>query len=1086
MKRFLTTLYLLLAVAGMALAQRTITGTVTGDDGEALAGASVRVKDSNVGATTDVDGMYTVQAPAGATTLVISYTGYTTQEVTLGASNVVDVVLTAGVQLGETVVTALGVTRDEKSLGYSAQSVASEDINRAGEANFVQALAAKAAGVQVTGSNGMAGASSFVLIRGANSITRDNQPLLVVDGIPIDNSQLLSGASDPIGAFTQTNSVAYSNRGIDLNQAEIESVTVLKGAAATALYGSQAGNGAIIITTRRGKIGQNKVSVDLSSSLQFSQINKTLELQDKYSQGLGGQYRAPDGNLPGAGFAGSWGALIDTLRYDGATDYPWDKNGRIVGQSAAPNGARVVPYDPYDFFNTGVTSNTNLGISAANNFGSLRFSIGFMNQTGIVPKNDFQKLNLGLNADSKLGEKMRLGIGVQYINSGGTRIEQGSNTSGVMLGLLRTPVTFDNSNGLGDAAADDPSSYSFPNGRQRSYRGYGVYDNPYWTVNNNPLNDDVNRIIGNVTFNWAPVSWLDFTYRPSVDLYTDFRKQYFAIGSATRTAGQVYEDTYRNRILNADALLTFKPQFNEDWTTNLTLAHTMYSNRLDRTYFQGDGLVVPNFYDISNASGFTGIARNIEYRLMRGSAILDLSYRGLLYLGGSVTLEGNTTLPEENSVYPYYGGNAAFIFSELMDQQDYLSFGKVRASFGLVGLGTAPFSTATPYESTTIVDGWTSGVLFPFEGTAGFTRDDVLGNPELKPERRRQWEVGLDVRFFKNRLGLDFSYYDSRSFDVILPVPITGSTGYAFTVLNAAELSNTGFEIVLNAVPVQGPFNWDIQVNFTKNKNNVEALAEGVDQVFLGGFEGSSVRAVVDNPYGTIFGFGFYKDANGQTVIGSDGYPILDPNEKAFESSLPDFQVGILNSFSYRGITLSALLDIKEGGYAWNGTRSALYFFGTAKETENRGSSTVFEGNVAAYDGNGDLILYDHDNDATTPDIPQTEGANTQSVLLDEGWLRTGNANGFFGSNTEDFIEETSWVRLREVTLAYTLPGNWLRGARIEGASLFVSGRNLWLDTPFKGIDPETNLYGADNAQGLEYFNMPNTKSYTVGVNLKF
>lgn len=1080
MKQLYLLLTFLFAFAGAVAAQRTVTGTVTGDDGEPLIGASVRVKNANVGTVTDINGKYTVSVPNGATTLVVSYTGFETQEVVLGASNIVDLQLKSGTVLKEAVVTAMGISRDEKSLGYAAQSIESETVVRAGETNFVQALAGKAAGLQVTGSNGTAGASSYLLIRGANSITRDNQPLLVVDGVPIDNSQLVSGAADPVNAFTQTASVAYSNRAIDLNQNEIESVSVLKGAAATALYGSQAGNGAIIITTKRGKLGQNKTEVDLSSTLQFSQANQLLELQDKYSQGLGGKYRAPEST-----FAGSWGALIDTLRFDGASDYAWDKNGRIVGQSAAPNGKKVTPYDPYDFFQTGVTTNNNLGISTSNNFGSMRFSMGFMNQTGIVPLNDFRKVNLGINADTRLWNKVKLSVGAQYILSGGTRIEQGSNTSGVMLGLVRTPPTFDNSNGLSDAA-NDPSSYSFADGRQRSFRGYGIYDNPYWTVNNNPLNDKVNRIIGNITLNWSPTSWLDLTYRPSIDQYTDFRKQFFAIGSATRSAGQVYEDTYRSRIFNMDALATFKPHIHDDWGTSLTLAHTMYSNNLDRTFFQGDGLVVPGFYDLSNVSSFTGTARNIAYRLMRGSAVLDVSYRNMLYLGGSVTMEGNTTLPKDNAVYPYYGGNASFVFSELMDTDGPLSFGKVRASYGLVGLGTAPYSTTTPFRTANIGDGWTDGVLFPFLGTAGFTRDDVLGSENLKPERRRQWEIGADVRFLKNRLGLDVSYYDSRSFDVILPVPITGSTGYQFQVLNAAELSNKGIEIVLNATPVKGDFTWDFQVNFTKNTNNVEALAEGVDQVFLGGFEGSSTRAVVGQPYGTIFGFGFYKDAAGKTVIGSDGYPVLDPNEKAFKSALPDFQIGFLNSFSYKGITLSALLDVKEGGYAWNGTRSALFFFGTAKDTEVRGTSKVFEGNIAEYDSEGNLVLYDHDNNASTPEIPKTTGANAQSVPLDENWLRTGNANGFFGSNTEDFVEETSWVRLREVTLGYALPTSWTKRAKIQSASLFVSGRNLWLDTPFQGIDPETNLYGADNAQGLEYFNMPNTKSYTVGINLKF
>ena len=1076
MKRLFTTLLLVVAVLGIALAQRTVVGTVTGD-GEPLIGASVVVKGAGSGARTDINGKYSVAVPAGSDVLMFSYTGFKTQEVTLGASNVVDIVLEGNAVLNEVMITALGISRDERSLGYAAQSIQSDKLARSGETNLVQALAGKAAGVQVIGSTGMAGASSYFLIRGANSINRDNQPLIVVDGVPIDNSQNRSGDGGSVA------SVAYSNRAIDINPSEIESVNVLKGAAATALYGSQAGNGAIIITTKRGKAGQQKISVDFSSNLQFSEISQMPELQTKYSQGLGGQYRAPEST-----FAGSWGARIDTLRYDGATNYAWDKNGKIVGQSAKPNGKAVSPYDRYDFFDRGASYQNNLGITASTATSSLRFSVGYTDQLGVVPNNTFKKLNFGLNADSKLGDHWKVSTAIQYINSGGTRIEQGSNTSGVMLGLVRTPPTFDNGNGL-DNPADDPTSYSFADGRQRSYRGYGIYDNPFWTVNNNPLNDKVNRVIGNVALTWSPKSWIDLTYRPSVDFYSDSRKQYFAIGSATKSAGQIFEDRYNSRIYNLDALAVVKPNIGDDFAgSTLTVAHTMYRNRLDRIYAQGDNLVIPGFYDISNASSVVSGAYNGEYRLQRGSVVADIAYKSMIYVGGSYTLEGNTTLPKDNSVYGYYGINGSFVFSEMMNKSDVFSFGKIRASYGLVGLGAGQFYTTTPYNSLAFSDGWTDGITFPFNGIGGFDLSDVLGNSSLKPERRKQWEIGTDLRFFKNRLGLDLSYYHSKSFDVILQVPVTSSSGYNNRNQNAAELSNKGIEIVLTAAPVQTKnFSWNIQANFTKNENSVDALADGVDQVFLGGFTGASTRAVVGQPYGTIFGFGFYKDASGKTVIGGDGFPVLDPNEKAFKSALPDFQIGINNSISWKGLTLSALLDIKEGGYIWNGTRSAMYFFGTAYETgELRGTKKVFEGNAAELDANGDVVLYDHDSDDKTPAIPKTTGANSKEVAIGEGWLRTGNANGFFGNNTEDFVEDASWVRLRDVSLAWALPSNWLKKVRIQDASISVSGRNLWLDTPYTGVDPETNLTGATNAQGLDYFNMPNTKSYSVGLNLKF
>ncbi len=1081
MKRFTTTLCLLLGLASFVMGQRSIVGTVRGGDGEGLIGASVRVKGANIGATTDTEGRFRLEVPAGATTLVIAYTGYNTKEEVLGAANVVDIKMVEGTLLQETVVTALGITRDQRSLGYAAQSVQNDQLVRSGETNLVQALAGKAAGVQVIGSTGMAGASSYFLIRGANSINRNNQPLMVVDGVPIDNSQYRSGNGGSVA------SVAYSNRGIDINPSEIESVNILKGAAATAIYGSLAGNGAIIITTKKGKTGKQKVSVDLSSSLTWAEVNQLPALQTTYAQGLGGGYRGPE-----TSFAGSWGPRIDTLVYNGATDYAYDKNGAIVGKSKNPSGKPVTPYDRYELFKRAMTHQQNLGISASNSFGSMRFSMGYLQQDGIVPNNSFDKLNLGINAEAQMSKTWKMSTGIQYVVSGGTRIEQGSNTSGVMLGLVRTPPTFDNSNGLSDAATN-PTAYVLPDGRQRSYRANGAYDNPYWTVNNNPLNDKVNRMIGNFALTWSPFSWIDLTYRPSVDYYSDNRKQYFAIGSATKSAGQVVEDRYNSRIFNLDALAIIKPNLGENFAgSTFTLAHTMYRNRLDNVQVQGDNLVVPGFYDISNAAAISSVASNIENRQMRGSAVADLAFRNMLYLGGSITLENNSSLlPGDNSVYSYYGFNSSFVFSELLkNQTGPLSFGKIRASYGLVGLGTAAYATRTTFQSLTFSDGWTDGIAFPFNGTGGFSfaPGDVLGNSSLKPERRRQWEVGADVRFFKNRVGLDVAYYQSKSFDVILQVPVTSSTGANFSYANAAELSNKGVEIVLTLAPVRTKdFTWDIITNFTKNTNSVDKLADGVDQVFLGGFTGASTRAVVGTPYGTIFGFGFYKDENGQSVIGSDGYPVLDPNEKAFESALPDFQIGINNSISFKGITLSALLDIKQGGYLWNGTKSALYFFGTAQETADlRGAKKVFPGNAAQVDAAGELILFDHDNDRATPDIPKTGGANTKEVTVGEDWLRTGNANGFFGNNTEDFVEDASWVRLRDVSIGYTLPASLLSKAKIAGATISLTGRNLWLSTPYTGVDPETNLTGATNAQGLDYFNMPNTKSYGVTLNLTF
>ena len=1080
MKKLSLVLALVLFSVGSMLAQRTVSGTVTDNSGEALIGASVLVKGTTTGTVTDIDGSYRVTVPEGSNTLVFSYTGFTTTEVELGASNVLDLVMEEGVTLETAVVTALGIERDEKAVGYAVESVSNDEILKANENNLVSSLAGKVAGLNVTSSTGTAGASAFFLIRGANTINGDNQPLIVIDGVPVDNQQLRSGSGGPVA------SVAFSNRAIDINQSEIESVTVLKGAAATALYGSLAGNGAIIITTKRAARGQN-ISVDFSANFTISEISQVPELQNQYAQGLFGSYAGPE---TGSGY--SYGPSVDTLSYaNDAGVYPWDPNGSIVSQND-PNatGTPVNTYDQFDFFRRGFAQTYNFGISASNATSSLRFSAGFLNDQGVIPNNSFGRLNLGLNADTKLGDNINFGVGFQYINSGGTRIEQGSNTSGVMLGLLRTSPTFDNFGGVEDPGEEPIGSYQFEDGSQRNYRGGGGYDNPWWTAFQNPLEDQVNRFITNLNFSWDIAPWVNLSWRPGLDYYVDFRKQYFAIGSRTYQAGQVFEDQYEYGRINSDLLLTFNRDITESIDATLTIGHNIRQTRLDRLYTQGDGLVIPEFYDISNVAAISTVfADNTLQRNQGVYGMLELGFWDNVYLTGTYRVESDLSLPEDNNTFSYYSVSGSWVWSELMDPNTVLSFGKLRASYGKVGLGTFAYSTDTYFINPNLADGWTNGLLFPNAalGTV-FTLSNQRGAPNLRPEVQTSWEVGIDTRFFQNRVGLDFTYYSGLSEDVILGVPVAGSSGYTSIIANSGSMSNKGFEILLNVSPVSTPdFEWNIAANFARNVNEVVELAEGVDNVSLGGFIGASTRAVVGVPYGSIFGFGFYKDASGATVIGSNGFPILDPNEKAFGSALPDWTLGVRNTFSFKGLSLSALLDIKQGGVVWNGTKSALYFWGTHQETaDRRNTMETFDGNVATYDSEGNLVLEDHDNDPDTPEIPVTSGENSQEVLIDENWLAFGNANGFFGNNTEDFIEDASWIRLRDVSLSYALPATALDGTPLSALSISVSGRNLWLSTEYTGVDPETNLYGASNAQGLDYFNMPNTKSYSIGLNVRF
>ncbi|OWY19375.1 SusC/RagA family TonB-linked outer membrane protein [Sphingobacteriales bacterium UPWRP_1] len=1082
MKKIFLLLLFVTVAAGQAFAQRTITGTVTdATSGEPVVGVNVSAKGTTVGTVTDLDGKYSLGVPKSANAVVFSFVGYKTQTIALdGASNILDVALEEDVlNLDNVVVTAVGVTRDKKALGYSVQEVGGDKIGQARETNVVSALAGKVAGLYVNNSSGTAGASAFVRIRGTNTIQGDNQPLFVIDGVPIDNSQNYTGNPDNGEQNNLVAGVAHSNRAIDIPQSDIASITVLKGAAATALYGSQAGNGAIIITTKRGtkKAGKG-MNVEFSTGYDVTSYNKMIPLQTLYAQGNNGVYQGP-----ASGQSRSWGPLLSDLVYNPEIPNPFDKNGSIVSKSAYPNGKPVTAYNNIDdFFQNGSNWTNALALSGGNDLGTFRLSMGYDKSNGIVPNNTFAKGNIGINGDMQVSSKFKVSAGATYINSGGTRIEQGSNTSGVMLGLTRTPPSFDNSNGLGEDAVDDESSYLFPSGAQRNYRGGGGYDNPFWTVNRNPLKDRVNRLIGNIGLTYTFTDWLNLSYKLGNDFYSDRRKQFFAIGSRTAALGRVIEDQYFNSKFNADLILRADKQITDDLRIGGLIGHNMRSTRGQRLYNQGDNLTIPGFYHLSNASTITTRESISRSRDMAVYATLEADFMRAFYLTLTGRNEWTTTLPEGGNSFFYPSASLGIVFTELAGLSDnkFFPYGKIRASWAKVGLGS-PFlyATANYYTSSIASDGWTDGVAFPYAGLSGFESSDVLGDPNLKPESRTEFEIGLETKFFNGRLGFDATYYSGESVDLIFPVPVARSSGYSSIVTNSGRMTNKGWEIVLSATPVRtgSGFNWDVEYVFTRNRNVVEELAEGVPTIILGGFEGANIRAVAGEPYGSMYGTGFYYDAEGNRVIGSDGYPLADPDERSFGTYQPDWTMGLRNTLSFKGVSLGCLFDFRKGGIMWNGTKGALYYFGTHKDTEARDQVVVFDGVKATYGADGLPVL-----DANG--IPVTSGPNDLAVPYDQNWLSNGNGNGFVGNNTEDFIENTDWVRLREVTLSYRLPYDLLKKSPFGAIDVTLTGRNLWLTTPYTGVDPETSLTGATNAQGLDYFNMPNTKSIGVGLRI--
>lgn len=1061
MKRALLTLFMLGFVCSFTYAQnRTITGKVTDEDGQPLPQVTVLLKNSQSGAPTDADGNYRLSVPNDGGILIFRFLGYTTQEQEIGSRNVINVQMQPeALDVGEVVVTAVGIEANKAALGYSIENVNPEELTSAKETNLVNALSSKVAGVVVTSSSGSPGASANIRIRGNTSINGSNSPLFVVDGVPIDNSSSGNG----------TAGVDNSNRAVDLNPNDIASMTVLKGPAATALYGIRAANGAIIITTKAGEKGTPKIS--FSTSVAVDEINRFPELQSEWSQGrpVGGvaTWRGPE---TFEGF--SWGPAISSLEYDGDSEYLFDSRGSLVPRGTG-NGQPAQAFDQTDFFRRGYTLDNNVSINGGTDNLRYFFSAGHLFQQGVVPNADFSRTSFRMNLNMDLSDRFSMGASGSYVNSGGSRIQRGSNLSGVMLGLLRNTPTFDLGNGkIGQAAADDRSSYLLADGSQRSYRA-GIYDNPYWTVNKNPFNDDVNRIIGNINLKYKINDWMNMMYKVGLDQFTDERL--FAqdinrsYNGATRDVGTVNQQTRTSRNVNHDLILTMNKEINQDLKMTGTFGFNYWKRTFTTKAAAGQTLAVPDFYNIANARDITASEGVSERQLVGLYGNINMTYKNQLSLNLSGRNDWSSTLPAENNSFFYQAVSAAWTITETFDIKNaVLDYAKLRASWGVVGNDAPVFATTSYFNSATNGgDGFIGGTVFPGFGATAFERSTQLGNNQLVPEETATIEFGVDMDLFEGKVGLDVTYYDAETTDQIISVQVPASTGFTNLVQNAGVISNKGWEIQADwSVMDRGDFKWDMTANWTTYESIVEELAPGLETISLAGFTSTSSRVVAGEPFGAIYGSAFQKDAQGRTLIDANGYPIQDPDVQVVGDPNPDWTAGIRNTFTYKDFSVSALIDIRQGGDVWCGTCGIINYFGTSKETGDlRDQSFVYPGVLA-------------DGSTNTISVPYADPAGG---LGSNFWVRYG-----FGGLSEQNIHDGGWVRLRELTLAYNVPQSILSTLKLTNLKISATGRNLWLSTDYPGVDPETNLTGASNGFGLDYFNMPNTRSYALTISVNF
>ena len=1080
-------------------AQSTVSGTVTDDTGEALIGASILVKGTTSGTVTDFDGNFSIGVPANAEMFVVSYTGFTTKEVAVvGGKSTYNIVLSENAQqLGEVVVTALGIERSEKALGYAVQQVEAEDLTRSGASSAVDALVGKASGIQVTRSSGSVGAGSRITIRGVTSMIGNNQPLIVIDGVRSNNETQFSEGS--------TAGTAQANRLMDLNPDDIENINILKGAAATALYGTSGSTGVVIITTKKGKRNQG-LQVGFSSSVGFDEVNRLPELQSTFAQGRVGA-DGPFWRGSETGESGSWGPALTDLEY--ATDqatyvrlygdgrvgsafdadgvYRWDNNGFLVPRGEGNGQAPTAYNNIEDVFQTGSNYTNSLSLSGGSDVATFRLSLSSLTAEGVVPNEEYDRYTVKLASTLNPTPKLMLSSSINYSRSDFQRVQQGSNTSGLLLGLLRTPPSFDNSNGLGKGAVDDVRAYEFGDRSQRNYRGGGGYDNPFWTLNNTLRDEGVNRTFGNFRTNYAFTPWANLDLNVGYDITSDVRTQNFEVNSRTNAAGTVIQDEFSTNQYDVVLNLTGGGQLNEDIGLNYVVGSNAFSFLNRNTFTQGDGFVFPGFVELSNATNITAGQAVTRYRQLGFIGQAEFNFRRFLYLTVSGRQDYDSRLsapgrPLNELGFFYPSASASFTFTELMDNPNSaLSFGKIRVSYAQVGSPPpSPYQTTTPYESNTIGDGWGDNIGFPINGNSGFNLDNTLGNAALTPELSNTFEAGFDLRFWNGRLKLDATYYNVKTTDAILPASVAPSTGYTNVFLNAGKMTSNGVEVTIGATPVRTQdFEYNTQINFTRSVSIVDELAPGLERLFIAGFNSAGTYLVAGNQYGAIFGGAYRREGTGganddglnipegQIVINDTGNPMtnteygyeaVDLTQRAIGNPNPDFIIGWNNTITYKRLSLNWLLDWREGGDMWNGTAWALSFFGMSQSTAD---SRVLP--AAPIEG----VL----SDGQPNDI---------AVVRDRSYWTS--SVGGFGSVGEQFVQDGGWVRLREAGLSYRLPSTGF----LKGGSIGVSGRNLFLITDYEGVDPETSLNGTGNGQGFDYFNMPATRSILVKLNVNF
>lgn len=1066
MKKFLLLFIGLIFSVSAIMAQRTVSGTVVDDNGEPLIGANVLVKGSTTGTITDIDGTFELSVSDDAAELVISFTGFETQEFDITTTSDISAVLTAGEVLEEIVVTSLGIRKEKKALGYAVTTISSGDINLKPEADVGRILRGKVPGVDITSTSGIAGTGTNVIIRGYSSITGDNQPLFVVNGVPFNANTNADRDFDSGGATA-------SSRFLDLDPNQISEISVLKGLSATVLYGEAGRNGVVLITTKGGDIADldKKMEVTVNQSIFATEVGGIPETQRKYGNGWQNDASNAFSNW-GAPFPGTteFATHLNGITNGGA--YRLSEDGTIIHPYTLTNFADAfpelqdirIPWSAKDnleqFFGTGLVNNTSFNISNKLSEGTaINLNYGFMYDEGFIPNNNLERHNFGLGINSKLSNNLEFSGTFNFTKLNGnkppaTPIYSSNPIDGVSLfsNVLYTPISHDLFGWPYKNPVDNSSVY---------YRGGNDIQHPRWTSENVNDSDRVDRFYGNINLGYQITDWLRATYRLGLDTYTQTQQYTINKGGSQNPDGAMTSSERSNTIVDQTANLIYNYRINDDWGLDGILGVNLRREDTDRIFTNSGIQFVYGLFTHSNFIEHLNFSDQFEENTIGAFVTASASYKNFLYLNLQARNDWTSTLESENRSILYPSGSIAFVATDAFDAlstSQTFNFLKLRVGYGSSAGYPNPYQTRNTLGTNTRAFITRGGTVLNTN-----TISNRFGNVGLEPEKHAEFELGLEARLFQNRIGLDISLYDKESSDLIIDLELDPSTGFTNSTINSAKLSNRGIEAQVTVSPLKGSdFNWDITGNFTRNISEVETIAEGIDKVLIDGFSFLGNFGIPGEPYGVIEGSRILRDAQGRPVVGGDGLYQQDPEQGIIGDPNPDFTVNLINTVSWKWVSFRFQFDWQQGGDIWGSTASTLTGRGIAGET--------------GFDRFVPIVVAGVKADGTPNDIQNTPN--------DAYWRNTGvwyDENRIFDATT---------VRLREVSLSFQVPDSWLESTPFGTASLTFSGQNLWYEAvnfpESINFDPEVLSLGVGNGRGFDFVTGPTSKRYGATLSFTF